>query len=96
MAGGMAAGRGPTLSERSAASRPPVTSKQVDRPSGARHCWVLGLPGVPDKCPGLLAEWVRRQDGWVGRVTYAVQDDADSDVVLVEAWVPAEHLQPTT
>lgn len=92
----MAAGRGPTLSERSAASRLPVAVEHPARPPGARHCWVLGLPGVPDKCPGLLAEWVRRQDGWVGRVTYAVQDHADADVVLVEAWVPAEHLEFAT
>jgi len=46
------------------------------------------------------AEWARRDDdgqqrgagGWYGRVVYAVVDDRR--VVLIEAWVPAEHLHP--
>ena len=70
-------------------------------PAGARHCWVTGLPGVPGRCPGLLAEWSRRDGagqeghaagGWFGRVVYAVDDGGR--VVLVETWVPAAHLEP--
>ena len=70
-------------------------------PAGARHCWVTGLPGTRGRYPGLLAEWSRRDGadqegraagGWFGRVVYAVDDGGR--VVLVEAWVPAEHLQP--
>jgi hypothetical protein len=38
------------------------------------------------------AEWAQRDGGWFGRVVYAV-DDGDP-VVLVEAWVAAEHLEP--
>lgn len=62
---------------------------------GFRHCWVTGLPGQPQRCAGLLAQW--RRDGqagfWQGRVVYAVDDDT-GQAVLVEAWVPAEHLHP--
>ncbi len=50
--------------------------------------------GVPWPLGGLLAEW--RQDRQVGGsqagVLYAVNDGAAT--VLVEAWVPARHLQP--
>jgi len=42
----------------------------------------------------LQDEW--RQDraagGWQGRVLYVVDDGAAT--VIVEAWVPARHLQP--
>ena len=58
---------------------------------GLRHCWVNALPGLPDSCPGLLAEWKADEGGhWFGRVVYAV----DGDVALVEAWVPSKHLSP--
>jgi len=42
------------------------------------------------------AEW--RQDtsaeGWQVRVVYAV--DEDGATVMIEAWVPARHLQPAS
>ncbi len=108
MAGGMTSRRsGPGLAERSLLSRPEPTpapavgpastgSVQPARTSSApRHCWVEGLPGVPARCPGLFVEWTRRGDGaWLGRVVYAVIDDGQ--VVLVEAWVAAEHLAPAS
>jgi hypothetical protein len=53
---------------------------------------VSGLPGDQGRWPGLLAEWAQRGGGWFGRVVYAVDDGGR--VVLVEAWVPAEHLEP--
>jgi len=42
----------------------------------------------------LLAEWRQDTDagGWQGRVVYAVDDGAAT--VIIEAWVPAGHLQP--
>ncbi len=66
-----------------------------EQTEGGRHCWVSDLPGDPGRWPGLLAEWSQREGGaWFGRVVYAVVDAGR--VVLVEAWVPAEHLQPVT
>jgi len=55
---------------------------------------VTGLPGEAKPCPGLLSEWIRdgEEAPWRGRVVYAVVDDGR--VVLVEAWVPADHLRP--
>ena len=38
------------------------------------------------------AEWAQRGGGWFGRVVYAVDDGGR--VVLVEAWVPVEPLEP--
>lgn len=59
-----------------------------------RHCWVSGLADAPDRSPGLLAEWRhdRRSGRWLGRVVYAV--DEHGRTVLVERWLPAEHLTP--
>ncbi len=94
MAGGMTPSRRDrlTLAERSARSGAGDVGR-VERSAGSRHCWVAGLPGQPDRYPGLLAEWRADAAGqWSGRVVYAVDDDGR--VVLVEAWVPAEHLRP--
>ncbi len=94
--------RGPSLAERSAdgtageVGADPELAALRDRPRPVltRHCWVTGLPDCPGRWAGLLAEW--RQDraagGWQGRVVYAVDDGAAT--VIVEAWVPARHLQP--
>ncbi len=98
----MSRGRGPTLAECSATGTPAEVGVDPDlaglqnrpRPVLTRHCWVTGLPECPGRWAGLLAEW--RQDsqagGWQGRVVYAVDDGAST--VMVEAWVPARHLQP--
>lgn len=61
---------------------------------GGRHCWVSGLRGQPGRWPGLLVAWQRQGPSWSGRVVYAVVDDGQ--VVLVETWVSAEHLQPAS
>ena len=101
MAGGMGRRTGPTLADLLAASggsTPPPAAEgsevRRERPVVIRHCWVSGLPGSPGRHPGLLAEW--RHDAasgrWLGRVVYAV--DEHGRVVLVERWVPAEHLTP--
>ena len=100
MAGGMGRRTGPTLADRTAAStgngRPEPEDTEVarERPVVLRHCWVSGLPSAPGRHPGLLAEWRNDPTGgrWLGRVVYAV--DAHGRAVLVERWVPAEHLTP--
>lgn len=104
MAGGMSAGRpGRSLAERLAGAgvrggpAAPTATPTADAVRTAasstapRHCWVDDLPGQAGRCPGLLTEWVRQQDGaWSARVVYAVVDDGR--VVLIETWVPARHL----
>jgi len=94
--------RGPILADRNAVGTAEEGGVDLDlaalqdrpRPVLTRHCWVTGLPEYPGRWAGLLAEW--RQDraagGWQGRVVYAVNDGAAT--VIVEAWVPARHLQP--
>jgi hypothetical protein len=85
MVGGMTKGRGPTLAERVGATLP------AERASGRRHCWVVDAPGHPGRYPGLLAEWRRAEDGWEGRVVYAL-DEPRGGCRLVERWVPAKCL----
>ena len=70
---------------------PPPAVPALERAAVVRHCWV-SLPDSPTRCAGLLVSWARRGGGWSGRVVYAVAED--DQVVLVEAWVPAEHLAP--
>jgi len=86
MAGGMAKGRGPTLAERVG------SAPSGDRAPAQRHCWVVDSPGHPGRYPGLLAEWRRADDGWEGRVVYAL-DEPGSACRLVERWVPAACLE---
>ncbi len=94
--------RGPTLADRSAVGTAaelgadPELAALQDRPRPVltRHCWVTGQPECPGRWAGLLAEWRPDTDGggWQGRVVYAIDDGAAT--VIVEAWVPARHLQP--
>ena len=101
MAGGMGRRSGPTLADRLAASTSSAAPPAADapepsreRPVVVRHCWVSGVPGSPGRHPGLLAEW-RHEPAtgrWSGRVVYALDDHGRG--VLVERWVPAEHLTP--
>jgi hypothetical protein len=75
-------------------SPPPDPGPGPRRAGGAgrgRHCWVHDPPDAPGTWPGLLVEWRQRDDGWHGRVAYAV--DGDRGPVLVEAWLPAAQLQ---
>ena len=100
MAGGMGRRSGPTLADRLAASTGGLPAAADgpeaarERPVVTRHCWVAGLPGSPGRHPGLLAEW-RHDPGsgrWLGRVVYLVDEQGRG--VLVERWIPAEHLTP--
>ncbi len=50
----------------------------------------------PSVCPnsrGIVERRAESSGRWFGRVVYAV--DEDGRTVLVEAWVPAEHLEPS-
>ena len=91
---------GPSLTERGLAGPAPpgeaVPPALEDRPRPVlhRHCWVTGLPARPGRWAGLVAEWRQAPEagGWQGRVVYAVDDGRTT--VLVEAWLPAGHLDP--
>ena len=71
-------------------ARSPAEPRRGTISSTPRHCRVSGLPGITGPCPGLLSEWIREHGQYLGRVVYAVVDDGQ--VVLVEAWIPAQHL----
>jgi hypothetical protein len=49
--------------------------------------WRVVTNGSAPRRPGAA------RPSWVGRVVYAVDDQA-GDVVVVEAWVPARYLRP--
>lgn len=78
--------KGPTLAERAGASAP------RSRGDDARHCWVIDAPGHPGRWPGLLLEWRRADDGWLGRVAYAISDLDQPGARMVERWLPARCL----
>ena len=87
MAGGMTRRNGPTLAER-------VGAAPSRRGDDARHCWVVDAPGHPGRWPGLLLEWRRETDGWVGRVAYAIPDLDRPGARMIERWLPAHCLSP--
>jgi hypothetical protein len=70
--------------------RPPGPSGTA--PADGRHCWVRDPPQAPGTWPGLLVEWRRNGERWQGRVAFTVAG-ADGPA-LVEAWLPAERLEP--
>jgi hypothetical protein len=70
---------------------PPPAPRRAAAEGHGRHCWVHDPPDAPGTWPGLLVEWRQREDGWHGRVAYAVPGERGP--VLVEAWLPAEQLK---
>jgi hypothetical protein len=87
---------GRSLGERAANSgvRPapePAPSRGPEVAEG-RHCWVRNPPQAPGTWPGLLVEWRQDGGGWQGRVVFAV--GTPTGPTLVEAWLPADRLQP--
>jgi hypothetical protein len=86
---------GVSLADRAAGSGvPSAPPGGAGRPAGqgtGRHCWVRDPPDAPGIWPGLLVEWRQRDDGWHGRVAYAVP--GEHGPVLVEAWLPAGQLK---
>jgi hypothetical protein len=49
-------------------------------------------PETPGTWPGLLVEWRQRAGVWQGRVAYTVAGPHGPS--LVEAWLPADRLEP--
>lgn len=84
----MGPGRGPTLAERTAATRAAELSRRPPR-----HCWLRAGPGL-DVLPALLLEWRRDGQRWLGRVAVASLD-AYGRAQLLEQWVDASRLEPT-
>ena len=101
MAGGMHRGRhGASLADRAMRSGVVQPSPPADQSGGSRrgagaghgqHCWVRDPPNTPGIWPGLLIEWRQQEDGWHGRVAYTIE--GPNGPVLVEAWLPADHLK---
>jgi hypothetical protein len=87
---------GRSLGERAANSgvRPepdPVVPSRAPVAEG-RHCWVRDPPQAAGTWPGLLVEWRQNGGAWQGRVVFTVS--APHGPALVEAWLPADRLQP--
>jgi hypothetical protein len=86
----------PSLGERAAASG--VTGEGAPGPARSRdvgegrHCWVRDPPETPGTWPGLLVEWRQKAGVWQGRVAYTVAGPHGAS--LVEAWLPADRLEP--
>jgi hypothetical protein len=84
----MTPGRGPSLADRVR----PHAPEQAE----ARHCWVTDAPGHPGRYPGLLLEWRRAGNDWAGLVSYAMPEVEGAGCRLVQRWVPARCLEPTS
>lgn len=54
-------------------------------PAGPCHCWIVGDHG--ERLPGLLLEWRRSGERWLGLVAYVAAGD-----VLVQRWLDADRL----
>lgn len=57
-------------------------------PPARRHCWVQGPGASPGPHPGLIVQWMRRDDGWWALVAYVIEDDG----ALVQQWLSARLL----
>jgi hypothetical protein len=80
------------------AAGPPLSARIGTRHGGerlatGRHVWVDEPPDRPGRHPGLLLEWRQDGAGRAGRVAFAVLD-VDRQVVLIQRWLPADHLSP--
>ena len=75
------------IAQAAAVARPDPTA-----PAEGRHCWVRDPPQAPGTWPGLLVEWRRSGERWQGRVAFTVA--GPDGPALVEAWLPAERLEP--
>jgi hypothetical protein len=56
-----------------------------------RHCHVVDPPGGFGRVPGLLVEWRREGERWMGFVVYVGQ--VEGIRVVLEAWLPADQLR---
>jgi hypothetical protein len=70
----------------------PVARSAAEPLDEGRHCWVHDPPQGRGTWPGLLVEWRQRAGGWQGRVAFTVP--GPQGPALVEAWLPADRLEP--
>jgi hypothetical protein len=63
-------------------------------PALPRHVWVDDFEMAPGQWPGLLLEWRKTtpDGGWQVRTILAIP--SDDGPVLLESWIPAQHLKP--
>ena len=54
-----------------------------------QHCWVVDAPGLPGTRAGLLVEWLRVYDVWLGRVAVVLNDGA-----ILQQQIEAQYLRP--
>ena len=89
-----------SLHERIHGTPPPAAAESPTTPSARghsgvvaplRHCWVTEEHG---RLPGLLLEWRRTDSGWQGRVVRPVLEEGRW--VVVEEWLPAQWLAPSS
>lgn len=96
MAGGMRPTRGPSLAERTDARRTEEATAGAQEETAPRpwprHCWVHPADGGP-RLPGLLLEWRRDGQTWLGRVAIGTLDD-QGRALLLEQWLRAAQLEP--
>ena len=70
-------------------ARPAPTARRQP----ARHCWVVSATGDEVDHPGLVIEWRKRDQEWWALVTYVV-DEEEGSAVVVTQWVQATLLKP--
>lgn len=96
--GGLGRGTGLPLRERRRIDGAPAKSPDGGHPAHqtppSRHCWVTApVDGNGSPRPGLLLEWKREGEQWMGRVVYAAELRSGQWSVIDE-WLPAMFLAP--
>ena len=84
--------RGPTLAQRSAATRAAEAGPDLEA-LRRRHCWVIGPGEDPGPWPGLILEWHRDDaGGWRARVVYLTE--LGGAETAVQTWLDSTLLRP--
>lgn len=94
--GGYGRGAGIPLAQRRRVTTNDQPTPEPD-PTGAaaqiKHCWVTDRHG---RLPGLLLTWRQTPQGWEGRVIHPTPDPDSTQWALIDEWLPAGLLDPTT